>query len=264
MSGKRLSRRSTARPVVLAASLVGAWAIVLACSTTSVDAPVLDAADVDAAVTEVVAVDVAPEAGPRKCRVGIPEPPPRWVPSHPFHRPLCTSEEVGELVATCLVGSDDAACDAFRAAHSECFDCAFTDDTASVYGANVVYREDNYRLVNFGGCMGNRTNQTGADGCGAAAALFDQCRTRSCHSCMPAVGDEGLAALGRCANDAQGSTFCAAEANRLARACNNALSPEPPEDPYEFCNRSTEGYIRLFCTALPDGGDAGFDAADAD
>lgn len=204
--------------------------------------------------------DAAGDSDARACRPGIPEPRPRWVPSRPFHEPACSATEVDAFFASCA-GADDAACAKFVADNPRCAECAYSEDSDPSYGPIIGHRTENYRYLNFGGCIGNRLGET-EGGCGEAASLFDQCRYRSCHGCYAVTLEEQKAFLA-CLTAAEGSTYCSVEATRYLTRCNGEFADENPDGAIAFCERmpTEQAYVRLFCTADPSA-DGGADSGD--
>lgn len=253
------------RALVLAAAFtsIGAGAV-LACSTTpdavqraleDVDASDGTSARGDDADADANAVDAcAPRAFDGS---------PVWVPPRPFHQPACTSAEVTEFVAACYSSSASSRkCKAFKARSAGCAACILSTDRDPARGPIVYFENDTYQEPNYTGCWANALGDISPTGCGAAAGFYDHCGHLACAGCKPLDTREAVDAFFACFRQPGVADVCTSARDNFNEKCSDYFA-QSPDNPVEICAGTVPEIIALFCTAPPDGGDAGDDAGDA-
>jgi hypothetical protein len=125
----------------------------------------------------------------------------------------------------------------------------------------VVFENGSYLDYNFSGCFANALGDTSPTGCGAAAALYDDCAHLACRGCKPIQSQADYSRYYACFKEPGVATVCVSELASFNAKCGDYFSPSP-SNPVEICQRGVPELIALFCTALPDGGDDAGDAGD--
>jgi len=182
---------------------------------------------------------------------------PTWTPPEAIYQERCTDAEVDGLVDDCFNGTT-AACDAAKAAAADCWDCLLSDYSDSTWGPIFdASAELGFVDRNWPGCVAHAEGDLSANGCGAKAAAYWDCRHASCAECLPVSAftfNEDLAALNACGTAAtQEGAPCESYAEEL-ETCAATLSG-PIADQCDWTGGSLldvfKRYGKLFCASEP-------------
>jgi hypothetical protein len=225
-------------------------------------------AGIDAPLERRPPTDVAVDDASSVCAPQPIQGTPRFVPPRPWYQDACTAAQINGYVSSCLV-ADTSVCDAFKQQNPTCFACIDSNDTDSSWGPVVRFADRSYSERNFPGCAANALGETGDSGCGAAEALYEDCRRLACRGCLPIATQADYNALVSCGDRPEANKICASyNASRNVK-CGVHLDLAP-NDPVTVCIGTGMGsaqYYRdllaLWCMPKPegglDGGDAGGD-----
>jgi len=173
--------------------------------------------------------------------------PDSYHPPHP-REAKCTTTELSDLYDACLGSTaSTAACNAFRAAHYNCYSCFLTDANAAAQGAMTQWDQTAVRYidVNVGGCLSLLESDSSATSCGAKWDAWTRCAIAQCCTTTP------FAAFQSCVTAARTSAACK-DSKAAYDAClptvtnGKNCTPAPyssPRDLYLYVGQ-------LFCTTL--------------
>lgn len=227
-----------------------AAALLVGCSEDSESPIAANDAAADTLATETTSPidadmpEVASDSGLDAAKSCVPE---SFHPPHP-REAKCTTTELGELHDACLgATASTAACNAFRAAHFNCYSCFLTDANAAAQGALTQWEQTSVRYidVNVGGCLSLLANDTSATSCGAKWDAWNRCAIAQCCTTTPFASFQTCLAAARTSpacKDSKTAYDACLPAVTNGRNCTPAAHSSP-RDLYLYVGQ-------LFCTTM--------------
>ncbi len=161
-----------------------------------------------------------------------------WVAPVGAHLGLCTAQQIAGFFTACE-GGDASACMVWQQANTACYNCLYTDSTASTYGAIVSYPKEQLDEINAPGCvaLAEPCNQP----CAAASLALLQCGNAACT--QPFCGD--FDSYKACKVQAEACSSCGAF--QTAAGCDTQILGAPAQHPsVSLCDLNATTFQELY------------------